>query len=107
MSDGTLATAGDLIVRAGAIAGALVIIVGAISAVMRHANKVFAASIQEIVSDKLDQIKADTQQLKPNGGSSIADQIARVEARQIEIKAETRALREGLESHLAQHRQIS
>lgn len=107
MTDVIFGGAGDLIVRIGAIAGALVVTFGAVSAFVRFSTKKFVAGIREVVEGRLDEIKANTEQLRPNGGSSIADAIRRVEARQIEISGETKAVRAALEDHLAEHRAIN
>ena len=64
----------DTIIRIGAIAGALGVTGATVGAFLKYSTRAFAAAIHDIVSDKLDAIKSDTQQLKPNGGSSVADQ---------------------------------
>lgn len=96
----------DWILRAGALAVALAAIAGVVIGATRFIMRRFAESVRDIVEDELAPIKARTEQLLPNGGSSLADSIRRVEARQLEERAEQRAIREALEVHLSEHRTI-
>lgn len=96
----------SLVLRGGAVVGALVVIVGAIAAVLRFTTKRFVESVNDAVNDRLDRIEANTNELKPNGGSSVADAIARLEARQVQIQGETLALRMALQTHLADHAKL-
>lgn len=96
----------DIVLRIGAVAGALGITVASIAALLRFSTKHFVASVREVVEGHLDDIKTNTDQLKPNGGSSLADAVRRVEARQIEIAGETKAVRQALETHLADHKRL-
>lgn len=56
----------------------------------------FVRTIIHRVKEELDEIKVNTQELKPNGGSSLADSIKRIEQR---IDALTEAMMKHLEGH--------
>lgn len=56
----------------------------------------FVRTIIHRVKEELDEIRANTQELKPNGGSSLADSIKRIEQR---IDALTEAMMKHLEGH--------
>lgn len=96
----------DFVLRVGAVCGALVVVAGFVAAVARYSTKKFTGSVREIVAESLSPIESRTMQLIPNGGSSLADAVRRIDAAQVHIRAEQAALRTALESHLAQHRAL-
>ena len=56
----------------------------------------FVRTIIHKVKEELDEIRANTKELKPNGGSSIADAVKRIEQR---IDTLTEAMMNHLEGH--------
>lgn len=97
----------DRVLEAGQIAAALAAILGLVAALFRYTARRFSSAVSDIVAEQLDPIQRHTVELVPNGGSSMRDAVNRLEARQLEVVAETRALREALTEHLAEHRRVS
>lgn len=100
----------DQIMSLGELALAITAIGALVSVVLRH----FVKRVDTRISEHLDRIDARlnrveerTEQLIPNGGSSLADSIRRVEARQLSEVAEQKAIRQALEEHLTEHRKLS
>lgn len=115
---------GDAIIRAGAIAGALVAILGLIAMILRFSVKQLTSAVKtelrESVEPRIEQVYQNTMELKPNGGSTVADAVRRLEATTRELVEEQRHQRieisknrEAIEStravvieHLADHRRL-
>lgn len=97
----------DRVLQFGEIAAALAAILGLVAMLLRYTARKFSRAVSEIVAEHLDPIQQHTVELVPNGGSSLRDAVNRLEARQIQATAETRALREALTEHLAEHRRVS
>lgn len=114
----------DHVIRLGALAGAFMAIVGAIALVARFSVKQFVRAVKDemenTVSPQIEKVYANTMELKPNGGGSIADVVHRLEASIREIRheqrlqsSELRRQHEKLETHqqamiqhLADHRNL-
>jgi flagellar biosynthesis/type III secretory pathway M-ring protein FliF/YscJ len=97
------------IVSAGEIALAITAILALFMMVLRYFVKQIDKRIAEhvkTIDDRLDKVETRTEQLLPNGGSSLADSIHRLEARQLGEIAEQKAIRRALEEHLSEHRAI-
>lgn len=102
--------AGDAVIRWGAISGAAMAIVGLIAMVLRFSVKQFVRAVKDELSDvtpKIDKVYANTLELKPNGGSSLADAVRRLEVRQLELHSELAAQRDALLDHLRDHKRIA
>lgn len=113
----------DPILRAGAVAAALTAVLGFTAMILRFSVKQFVKAVRDEmgeVTPKIDKVYQNTMELKPNGGSSVADAIRRLEATQLEIIVEQKAQRaelrqqreviegqkEALIEHLADHRKL-
>lgn len=115
---------GDTVIRAGAIAGALAAIIGLITMILRFSVKQLTNAVKtelkENVEPRIEQVYQNTMELKPNGGSTVADAVRRLEATTRELvdeqrhqRAEIIKHREAIEStravvieHLADHRRL-
>lgn len=93
--------------------GELSIAVSAIAAVVMMTLRYFVKHVDtriehhlRMIDHRLDRVEKRTEQLIPNGGSSLADSIHRLEARQLSEVAEQKAIRRALEQHLTEHRAI-
>lgn len=110
----------DFIIRAGAIAAAIVAVVMAVKILTKGIVKQLTKAIHSELGYKVDQINENTLELKPNGGSTVADAVRRLEAVQGELlieqryqRAEITRNREAVEStkasvveHLSDHRRL-
>lgn len=94
----------DIIVRAGAVAGALAAICGLFALVLRFSTKKFSAAVTDIVCEQLRPIQDRTEQLVPNGGSSLHDAIKSLERGQTKLLTDLTTTRALLMHHLDDHR---
>ena len=103
---GITESARTLILEAGAVTAALAVIVGSIAALLRFTAKRFTNAVRDQVGDALEEIRDNTAQLKPNGGTHLADAINRLENRQMQIKKQTDRLTKVLSAHLRYHEEL-
>lgn len=100
-----------LILRVGSIAGAVAATLALIAMVLRFSVKQFTKAVKSEMEDnvgpRLTQIEQHTIQLTPNGGTSVADVVRRLETRQMTMQAELQAQRDALLEHFADHRRLT
>lgn len=103
---GITESARAFIIDAGAVTAALAVIVGSVAALLRFTAKRFTSAVREQVGDALEEILDNTKQLKPNGGTHLADAIERLESRQLQIKRQTDRVAKVLGEHLRYHEEL-
>lgn len=87
------------IIQAAAIVAAIAGIMGTIAGVWRFTVKKFTESLQEA----LDEVKHNTRELMPNGGTSVADAVRRLDTRTLSMESQIQYLTDGLRTHLELH----
>jgi hypothetical protein len=87
------------IVEAAAIVAAIAGIMGTIAGVWRFTVKKFTESLQTA----LEEVKNNTRELMPNGGTSVADAVRRLDTRTLSIETQIQYLTDGLRTHLELH----
>lgn len=91
-----LSSGEDFIVRAGAVAAALVTLTMAFRMSMKAVVKQLTKAIHSELGPKVDRVYENTMELRPNGGSTVADAVRRLESHQLQIIAEQKAQRNEL-----------
>lgn len=95
----------DLVIRLGAIAAALAAIAALTRMIVRWMVKQFTAAVRTEmdahVGPRIDKVYENTLELRPNGGSSLADAVRRLEDRQLKVMQEQRRQARELRKHQA------
>jgi hypothetical protein len=93
-----------LLADAAAVVGSLSIILGAIIGIVRWSVWKITKIVRTEIGDQLRNIRINTNQLLPNGGTHLADTIRKLEVNQSKACTEIQALRLSMQEHLADHR---
>jgi hypothetical protein len=89
----------SLVIEAAALVAAIAAIMGTVAGVWRFTVKKFTQNLQEA----LDEVKHNTRELMPNGGTSVADAVRRLDTRTLSMETQIQYLTDGLRKHLELH----
>ena len=93
-----------LLADAATVVGSISVIVGALIGIVRWSVWKITRIVRTEIVDQLRHIQISTNQLRPNGGTHLADTIRQLEVNQSKACTEIQALRLSMQDHLADHR---